>query len=205
MGRFGSLVPRKALRGVLLAAFMLGWPCGVRADPSPYFGVVIVPPARGDVPLGMTVDRDYDGPDDRRRVHQWVELHGAAITWHFDPKWVLKPSDLRWGTRVHVFGNSWDVERVEVMSLGPYELAASVEEFVVEASANRPDKALSRGQLATIAALGSESWFVRDAMSDAMGRAGIKMLRLLIWARHAPDPEIRKRAELLLARLGWEP
>jgi hypothetical protein len=95
------------------------------------------------------------------------------------------------------------IVRVEVLSLGPHALAAAVEDWVVEASGNRPDKALTPGELAIVAALGSASALVREATTEALRDRGIRALRPLIWARHSPDREVRTRAGLLLHRLGW--
>jgi hypothetical protein len=128
----------------------------------------------------------------------------TQIVAQLDPDLVLPAWELRPGTRVRIAARYWTAERIEVYGLSPYAFTMAVEDWIVEASGNRPDKALSPGQCTTIAALGSPSWLVRDAVSRALCDRGLCELRLLIWARHAADPEVRARAESLLSRLGWE-
>lgn len=142
------------------------------------------------------------------------DLAGCVPVWHLDHGVRLSLADLTPGTRVRFAteaGRSNDgaynrrLVQMEVVSLGPYALAAAVEDWVAEASGDRPDKALSPGELATLGALGSASALVRDATTRALGDRGIRALRLLVWARRARDPEVHIRAELLLKKLGWLP
>ena len=189
----------RALRWLVVLVALA--PAGARAEYYTFRGVVVAaPPASSGERPGVMVRRDRDG----LWVNDWVGLRETAITWHLDPNLRLPPSALRPGTRVGVFGSYWVADRVVVFSLGPHAFTAAVEEWVAS-GASGPWQGLSRGECLTIEAMGSPSHFVREAVSDALGRRGMGALKVLIWARHAPDQEIRTRAELLLTRLGWEP
>jgi hypothetical protein len=188
--------------------FAIG-PSGVRAeaedgDSFSFTGVVVAAPMANGDGVGLLVRRD--GSAEGSRLAEWVGLRATTIVWHMDttrqlPSWFLQP----W-TRVHVHGcNSSSVaDLVIVLDLGrDYALKVAVEEWVCAKCGYDPTQVLTVGQCATIAALGSASWLVRDAVTEALRDRGVVEWRLLIWARHSPDPEIRARAELLLGRLGW--
>jgi hypothetical protein len=115
-----------------------------------------------------------------------------------------------------------------LVCLGPYQRRAEDEERYIRAIQARPDAmptedqirrgerlrldkapkgcdlALGPEDVAVIEALGSVSCMLRNATERAIRERGISQLRLLIWARHAKDEEIRTRAEMLLHELGWE-
>lgn len=156
-----------------------------------------------------------------------VSLRGRTrVCWRFDDKVDLPPEALRVGTRVHISGPQ-HAPLIEVLSLGPCEMAAAVEQWVVAATVDRPDArasfgqvlsgerqpivnaapgtdlCLSAAQIATIEALGSRSWLVREAVTKELRSRNVSVFRLLIWASYAPDPEIRRRAIMLLNELGW--
>lgn len=189
-------MPRKP--AYLLAALLIAAsPTHTLADPTTYIATVTDAPVSGDWP-GFYIDSDDDcGP---RRV----SLVDARIVWHLDKTTPLPLSSLQPGTRVRVAGTYYNADRVEIVSLGPWALQAAVEEWVVQASGNMPERALTPGQLATMEALGSTSHLVRESVTRALRERGFRDLRFLCWARHARDAEVRARAELLLGQLGWE-
>lgn len=130
----------------------------------------------------------------------------AAVVWHGDGKSPLPLTDLRPGVRVRLTGPSASssvATRVEVVCLGPLAMAAAVEEFVAESCGDRPWLGLTAGEVATIEALGSPSWLVRDAVSRSLLEKRGASLGLLMRARRHRDPEVRARAEAVLVRLGW--
>lgn len=143
-------------------------------------------------PFIRVADSDYD-------FGRYYSLMGAKIFWHLEPSVPLPKEALTVGTRIRVSG-----ERIEILGLGRYAMTVAQEEFVVEFTGNRPDKVLTSGQCKVLEAMGSDSYFVRDAVAKSLREAGVREIRLLVWAKASLDREIRYRGEMLLSRLGWE-
>lgn len=131
------------------------------------------------------------------------EGRSAEVVWHLDPRFGLPTTELRPGTRIRYAGPSATLaRRIEVVVLGPLAMDAAVEDWVAESCGERPWTGLSAPEVATLEALGSPSWLVRDAVSRSLRERGPAALRLLVRARRARDAEVRTRAEVLLGRLG---
>jgi hypothetical protein len=125
-----------------------------------------------------------------------------AIVWHLDERVTLPASELRPGVRIRYVGQTSIAERITVVTLGPLAMEAAVEEWVADVSGGW--RGLSEGEVATIAALGSPSILVREAVTAALRERGARALRVLIHAqRLSGDAEVRLRAEGLLGALGW--
>lgn len=186
-------MPRQTLA---LAALLAALSAHAHADDT-FYATVLAAPNPGDDRPGIRID---DGEYPR-----WIGLKEAKISWHFDPAVKIPPCELRPGTRVRIVGGYWAAERVEIVSLGAFAMTFVLEEWVIESSGNRPELAMTPGEIATMEALGSRSFLVRDSVTKALRDRGVIVLRQLAWMRHHRDPEVRARAEGLLARLGWEP
>lgn len=129
---------------------------------------------------------------------------GCRVVWHLDERVALDRAELRPGACVRITGPSYSVaSRVAVMCLGPLALAAAVEEFVAESCGDRPWTGLTAGEIATIDALGSPSWLVRESVTRSLRERGPAAMGLLFRARRSRDPEVRARAEAVLVRLGF--
>lgn len=183
-------------RILALAALLAALSSHVHADTDTFWGVVATAPKPGDDRPGMQVD---DG-----ECVRYVGLTGTAISWHLDAKVKIPLCDLRPGTRVRVTGSYWTASSVEVSSLGPYAMQFSVEDWIAEVSGDRAWLVLSDGEILTMEALASRSWFVRSAVTKALQDRGTGVLKLLAWSRRSTDREVRARAEMLLTRLGWQ-
>lgn len=129
----------------------------------------------------------------------------AAVVWHLDGATPLSLTTLQPGTRLRCTGpSSSRADRVEVVCLGPLAFGLAVEEFVAEASGRRLSAGLTATEVATVEAMGSASFLVREAVSRELRDQGLRVLRLAVWgARCSPDAEVRARARGLLERLGW--
>jgi hypothetical protein len=143
-------------------------------------------------------------PDCSYSVNVGTTGKPVAVVWHYDHNVRMSLTDLQPGTRVRLTGPSvYRAEQVEVIGLGPLAMEVAVEEFVIAQVGGRLTEGLSVSEMAVANALASPSWLVRDSVAKALAEKGPRVLRLLCWMRAARDPEVRTRAEGLLARLGW--
>jgi len=180
------------------------------AQPAPQPATVVRGPAGGSAWFHVALDADpLDMDGDRVVSYLCLGEYGrpARIAWHLDPRVELPASDLYPGVRVRLTragATSSTVTRVEVASLGPLSLAAAVEEFVAESCGARWWLGLTPGEVATIDAMGSRSWLVRDSVSRSLFERRGRSLGVLMRARRHPDREVRARAEGVLRDLGWD-
>ena len=146
-------------------------------------------------------------------THQTLDISHSPIGWHLDPSVTIPPWRLRVGMRMKVLRQvtrkDGEVAQVNfrplLVCLGPLEKhAEDVERAIRDVGGRLDPELVGRENLATIEALGSASFLVRAATTDALRRQGIGALDVLLWAKASRDREVRTRAEMLLRPLGWE-